>query len=336
MSKMTDHTPIPPTHSHRPIVIIGSILAIIIIAGSIIAAYQAGFNFNNLRTSLGQLASRIGGANLYIDLDTAKLPADGKSQATIEVELINSQASVSASIISGDGQINRSDTDTEQVHFTYTAGTRIGNVTILVKAGALEEQIAIELVEAIQPVTPTITDPPDGSEINEPYPTVTGTGPANTKIAITNNGGLNTTTKTNEQGHFQVQLERPLYNGQHTLIAMATSDLGMTSSPSNLVTITIATDPVTLDVNNLRVVPKSPPVGESFAVFVPASIGTTRVILEIAGRNLELFDYNESSIFTGVFASPDQPGVYFGDIILVDVAGNANRFEQLIRLSVVS
>jgi len=267
---------------------------------------------------------------------SAKLPADGKSQTTITAKLINSQVQVTASIIRGDGQIVRGESTGGKTEFTYTAGGQVGKTDILVKAGSLEEAITIELAEAVKPAAPQITNPPDGSEIKDPYPTINGTGPANIKVLITNNGNSNTTTSTNDQGQFKVKLEQPLYSGRHTLTAVAVSDLGVASDLSNLVTITVTTNPITLDVANIRIIPRNILVSESFAVFVPTSLNTTKVLVEIAGQTYELFDYNKSSVFTNTLPAPDQPGVYVGNIVLVDVANNSSRFEKAIRISVTS
>lgn len=333
---MTDKFSNPPPGPRRVLAVLGAILAVVIISGSIIAAQQAGFSFASLSRGLGQAIGRIGGANLVVTTGSAKLPADGKSQTTLTAELINSQTRVTASIISGDGQIARGESTDGKTKFTYTAGGQVGKTNILVKAGSLEETITIELAEAAKPAAPKITDPPDGSEIKDPYPTISGTGPANTRVLITNNGNSNTTASTNDQGQFKVKLERPLYNGQHTLTAVAVSDLGVASDPSNLVTITVATNPITLDVANIRIVPRTILVGESFAVFVPTSLNTTRVLVEIASQTYELFDYNKSSVFTNTLPAPDQPGVYVGNIVLVDIANNSSRFEKAIRISVTS
>ncbi len=316
--------------------VIGGLLGIIIIAGSILAAQQAGFSLAGVSRGLGQIIGHIGGANLIVTPGSLKMPADGKSQATIEAKLTSSKVKVTAQLISGDGQITRGDTESDTTTFVYTAGGKVGQTTLLIKAGTLEETVEIELAEAVQPTTPAITSPPDGSEINDSRPLVSGTGPAKTKITITNNGSPNTSTTTDDAGHFQVQLERPLYNGKHTLAAIAVSELGVASPPSNLVTVTVSTEPITLDSANIRLVPSSVTTGSSFAVFVPTSLNTTKVLVEIAGQTYELFDHNKSSVFIGTLPAPDEPGVYMGNILLVDAAGNSTRFEKLLRLSVTS
>lgn len=332
------NTPTPSANAkpRRVLLIISGVLGIIIIAGSILAAQQAGFSIAGLSHALGQIISHIGGANLVVTSSATKLPADGQSQMTIEAKLVNTRTRVTAQIISGDGQIAQGDTQDDTTVFVYTAGQQTGQTTILIKAGALEEDVVVELVEPIQPGIPVITNPPDGSETNDPYPLVSGTGPAQNKITITNNGSVNTTTTADDQGHFQVKLERPLYNGKHTLAATATNDLGITSSPSHLITITVTTEPITLDIDHIRVVPDVITAGGSFAVFVPTSLNTNKVLVEIAGGTYELFDYNKSSVFMNTLPAPDQPGAYVGNIILIDIAGNSTRFEKLLRLSVTS
>nr|AQS30629.1 hypothetical protein [uncultured bacterium]AQS31151.1 hypothetical protein [uncultured bacterium] len=309
---------------------------IIIIGGSIWGLNQSGVNGRQMFYRISQFTTRLFGFNLLVKVDRTTLPADGQSQTTITATLIHLRQTVTASIIQGDGQIQRTPTTENPYQFTYTAGTNPGEVIILVKAGALEQTVKITLAVATIPATPIIISPPDGSAIDTPKPELSGTGLPNTKIIITDNGAVNTTTTTDTNGQFRVHLTEPLYNGQHTLSATAVSDLGINSPISNLVTVTVKTEPVKLDTSNIRISPNRAVAGSSFGLFVPASLNTTKVIAEFEGKTYELFDHNQSSIFTGTLLAPNQPGAYSISLVLTDQAGNTSRFDQIVRLTVIS
>lgn len=314
-----------------------SVLLVIIIAGSIVGMNQAGFSISETLNNLGQSFVRIGGANLVVTVEDKVMPADNKSQTTIHTETIGSKTSTTASILQGSGTIQASATDKSNgADFIYTAGPQLGKVEILIKSGGLEHTINIQLVEVVTPDSPHITSPSDGTTVSESYPTVTGTGMPNTKIIITNNGNQNTITTTDASGNFSIQLSKPLYNGQHTLVATAINELKITSPLSNLITISVKTLPAKLDTQNIRISPNPVLANKIFGVFVPASLNAKKVIVEFNNQTFELFDYNKSSIFTGSLLAPLESGVYFGNIVLTDIAGNTTRFEQVIKVPVKS
>ena len=316
--------------------VLGALL-VIIIAGSIVGLNQAGFSVTETLHDFGQVFSRVGGANLVVTIEDKILPADGKSQTTIHTEVIGSKTPITASILQGAGTIQRTATDKDTViDFIYTAGPQLGMVKILIQSGSLEHTANIQLAEAVTPATPQITSPSDGVEITESYPSVSGTGAPETKIIITNNGNQNTITQTDTSGNFTVKLSKPLYNGQHTLAAVAINELKITSPLSNLITVSVKTTPAKLDTNNIRISPNPAIAGKIFGVFVPASLNAEKVIVEFNGQTFELFDHNQSSIFTGSLLAPLESGVYFGNIVLTDEAGNTTRFEQVIRVPVKS
>ena len=309
---------------------------LIIIGGSIWALNQSGINGHQAFYQIGQFTTRLFGFNLIVKLDKPVLPADSQSQAVITATLVHLRQTVTASIIQGDGQIQRTPTTEEPYQFTYTAGATPGEVTILVNAGALEQTVKITLAVATIPASPVLISPPDGSTIDVPKPEVSGTGLPNTKIIITDNGLINTTTTTDANGQFRTRVTEPLYNGQHTLSATAVSDLGINSPVSNLVSVVVKTEPVQLDTTNIRISPSRVIAGNSFGLFVPSSLNTSKVTAELEGRTHELFDHNQSSIFTGTLLAPNQPGAYSISLVLTDQAGNASRFNQIVQLTVVS
>ncbi|AKM84520.1 TPA: hypothetical protein DHW58_00745 [Patescibacteria group bacterium] len=327
----------PPRFQPSPILYSAIALAVVIvIVGSIVAVAQSGISGRQVFSQINQTLTRVLGWNLVVKVDRDTLPADGQSQAVITVTPTRSRQTVTASLIQGDGNIARTPSADQPYIFTYTAGTTTGKTLILIKSGSIEQTVTITLAEATIPATPVLTSPPDGVAIDTPKPEVVGTGLPNIKIIITNNGTVNTTTHTDANGQFRVHLDEPLYNGQHTLSAVAVSDLGISSPVSNLVTITVQTAPVKLDTANIRLVPSRPIAGESFGLFVPSSLNTAKVVAELEGRSFELFDHNDSSIFTGTLPAPEQPGTYSISLTATDLAGNTSRFDRLIRLTVVS
>lgn len=313
-----------------------ALAGMIIIGGSIWVITSSGTAGRQLVYQFTQFTARLFSAGFVVKLDRTILPADGHAQTLITVTAPRGRRAVTASIIQGDGQILRTPTDSEPYQFTYTASTSPGEVSILFKAGTAEQTVRLTLAPATIPATPVLTAPPDGSTLTAPKPEVVGTGLPNIQIVITDNGHPNTTTRTDANGQFRIHLDEPLYNGQHTLSAIAVSDLGIESPPSNLITVTVTTEPVKLDTNNIRLYPTRIPVNSSFAVFVPASLNTAKVTAEFEGRTIELFDYNGSSVFVGTLPTPAQPGTYSITLVLTDEAGNTSRFDRLVRVTVVS
>ncbi|MFH0905696.1 MAG: hypothetical protein V1826_03195 [bacterium] len=316
------------------------IALVIVIVGSMVAVSQTGITWATIQHDTEQFVVRLGGANLIAQVDRTILPADGKSQSVIQITPLHTSNPITVNILKGGGQIEQQTTPTGEatntIRFTYIAAGEPGDVIIRFRSGALEQLVAIKLVQAVAPTPPAITSPPDKTLVSSGQPEVIGTGPVSTKIIVTDNGETNTTTQTDERGNFQTHLEKPLYNGQHTLGATAVSPLGMLSPTSNLVTITVKTDPVQLDQVNIRITPKKVVAGSSFGLFVPASLNAAKVVVEIAGGSYQLFDYNKSSIFSAALPAPDQPGTYLGDLIVTDNSGNSTRFAKVVNLVVVS
>lgn len=329
-------TPNLPNSSPRRIIIFAvSGAALIILAGSVFALNQAGIGLAAFASAVGETVSRLAGANLTVKIDRTTLPADGKTTTIIHVTTTNPDLPVTAELI-GSGQIHHTGTNNEESQFTYTTGTLPGVVTIDIRSGSLTETVQLTLMEAVAPATPVLVAPTDKTSTSNPIPEVSGTGPANTKILITDNGTTNTTTRTDDKGNFRVTLEKPLYGGQHTLAAIATSDLGVNSMVSNLTTITILVEPVKLDSNHIRVSPNRPIAGESFGLFVPASLNTAKITAEIQGRSYTLTDLHQTSVFTGTLAAPDSAGSYSINLTLFDLAGTATRFDRALNILVTS
>ncbi|RLC37451.1 hypothetical protein DRH29_01845 [candidate division Kazan bacterium] len=326
----------PQANRHRILYIALGIIGLIILIGSTVAVAQTGVSLQTLKNSISQLAAHLGGSDLLVQVEHSQLPADGKSQSKIWVTPINTSSPLTANIIRGDGRVELLEHKDNNIQFIYTAGSNPGKSVIVFTSGILRQTTTIELIQSEVPPAPTITSPPDKSQINNSKPEIIGAGAQNTKIIITDNGKHNTITKTDEHGHFQTHLDKPLYNGQHTLAAIAINDLGIESATSNLVTITIKTDPAGIDRANIRIIPARVVAGESFAIFVPASLNAAKVTVEMAGQTYELFDFNKTSVFVATLPAPTEPGIYVGDVIVADVSGNISRFDNTISITVIS
>lgn len=325
-----------PSSSPRRIIIFAvSGAALIIIAGSVFALNQAGIGLAAFAGIVSETVSRLAGANLIVKVDRTTLPADGSASTIIHVTTTNQDLPVTAQVIGG-GRITNTSTTASETQFTYTAGTVTGLATIEIHSGSLTETVEINLAEAVTPTAPILTSPTDRATTTNPIPEVSGTGPANTKILITTNGTENTTTQTDGSGNFKVVLAKPLYGGQHTIAAIAISDIGVQSPVSNLITITIETEAVKLDTNHIRVSPNHPVANGSFGLFIPVSLNTSRVTAELQGRTFELTDLHKTSVFTGTLASPEQAGTYSIDLTLFDLAGTATHFDRAYSILVVS
>lgn len=329
----------PPATSPAPRRILSLAIGgatLVIVIGSLIALNQSGVSPAVFASMINEAVSRLAGANLIVQADRTVLPADGQTTTAIHAETANSNLTVTATIISGSGAIATAATTPGSAVFTYTTGITVGQVVIEVTAGSLTQTVELELREAVIPATPILIAPSDDSTTNNPKPEVAGTGPLNTKILITDNGNTNTIGTTDDQGNFRFTLDQPLYAGRHTLAAIAKTELGVLSQVSNLVTLTVQAEPLRIDIAHIRTSPTRPVAGDSFGLFVPASLNTAKVTVELQGQTFELYDLHSTSVFSGTLPSPQQPGVITVNLIAYDAAGNATRFDNTISIVVSS
>lgn len=328
--------PRTPNSPRRFIILAVSGAALLILGGSLIALDQIGIGPRVLAQYINEGISRLAGADLIVKADQTLLPADGQTHTVIQASSTNLNLPITAQLLSGSGTIATTASSPGAATFTYAAGTITGEAIVLIKSGSLTQEVKFTLAEAVTPATPVITAPPDGSTTSDPKPEIAGTGPASTKILITDNGTSNTATQTDDKGNFRIQLEHPLYSGKHTLAAVAQNYLGVVSATSNLVTITVKAEPVQLDLAHLRTSPSKIAAGASFGLFVPASLNTARVTAELQGKIFELQDLHHTSIFSGTLPAPDQPGSFTLNFITYDAAGNATRFDRAANLTIIS
>lgn len=309
---------------------------VIIILGSLFALNTTPNSLANLGSSLLHRMAFLTHSNLVVKIDHTKLAANGTSQTTVTASHPYISSPITASVISGSGTINKLSQTKGKASFTYTSGTQPGTVEIMFRLNNIEEIATLELLEAVAPASPQILNPPTNSSTNLLKPEIVGTGPVDTRITISNNGQINTTTRTNANGVFRVKLERALTNGDQTLTATAISDLDIASQPSAPVLVKVEAEPLKYDANNIRFSPDKILAGSSFAPFIPVSLNTEKVLIELEGSTYQLSDPNDVSIFSRSLPAPAQPGSYSATLILVDAADIPTRFEGALQFSVVT
>ncbi len=326
----------PKRPSPRPIILATGGAVLLILVGSFVAFNQAGLTPAALAGFVSESFSRLIGADLIVSVDQSILPADGKTSTFIYATNTNPDLPITAELVSGSGTLKTSDTKAGKTTFTYTTGKSIGEVSIIITSGSLTQNISLTLQEAIVPATPTLSSPTDKTTTSNPYPEVSGTGPANTKILITDNGNVNSVTRTDGQGNFRITIEKALYGGKHTLAAIAQSELGVVSIVSNLATITVEAEPIKLDFSHIRTSPTRIIAGDSFGLFVPASLNTSRMTAELQGKTYELQNLHKTSIFTATLPAPEQAGTGTINLVGYDLAGSPTKFDKALSILIVS
>lgn len=309
---------------------------IIIILGSL-------FALNTTPNSLSSIGSSILGkldflthSNLVVKIDHTKLAANGTSQTSITASHPYLDSPITASVVSGSGTINKTSQTKEKASFTYTSGTQAGPVEILFELNNIKETVTLELLDAVAPASPQILNPPTNSSTNLLKPEIIGTGPADTRITISNNGQINTTTRTNANGVFRAKLDKALTNGDQTITATAINDLDIASQPSAPILLKVESEPLKYDANNIRLSPDKILAGSSFAPFIPVSLNTEKVLVELEGSTYQLSDPNDVSIFSRSLPAPAEAGSYSATLILVDAADIPTRFEGALQFTVVT
>lgn len=321
---------------HQRIFLIGLSLALAAVIGGSYFALSGNQIFASVSDKLLNSLDSLTNTNLIIKADRTKLAANGLSQTPIVASHPNPPTPITAKIIAGNGTINKVSEQESLAKFVYTAGTAVGTATVEFTTGNIIESIDIELLPATPPAAPELLSPPTNSSGSQLRPEIIGTGPADTRIAISVNGQINTTTRTDKEGAFRLRLEKALGNGQQNITAVAVNDLDIASPVSNALVLNIQSQPMTYDAEHMRFSPLRIIAGDAFAVFIPASLNTEKVLLEIEGTTYELTDPNGSSVFSRTLPSPDLAGNYSANLILVDPANNQTRFDNAIRFTVYS
>ena len=319
----------------RKIFIVSLSLALLILVASGIWALTGGTNWNNVTDKINESLNTLTETNLVIKTDKTRLAANGLSQTKITAQYPKAIGDITAEVTAGSGTIQKQNQVESAAIFTYTSGTVPGSVEITFKANTITERLYLELHDPTAPTAPQILSPTAGSSTNILKPEIIGTGPANTRIIISNNGQPNTSTTTDSKGAFKVRLERALTDGEQTLTAVSINDLDIGSPNSNSVTISVKTEPLTYDRNNIRVSPSPVVANQSFGIFIPVSLNTEKVQIEFQDTTYELTDFNGSSIYSKTLPAPTNPGSYSANLLLIDAADGVTRFDGAIQITVV-
>ncbi len=307
------------------------LLAVLFIAsGTLFMLQPQLFSLNSAK----QFTANLFGSNLIVKVDRTVLAANGTSQTRIVAEAESSDDTLKAEIVNGGGKIEAGKRNGATSEFIYTSGTAPAKVLITISGSRTSRDVELTLVEPVIPAIPQIVSPPDNSELTTPRPEISGIGPANHRIILSNNGAPNTITKTDDKGNFKVKLEKALANGQHSLSAIAVNDLDLSSPPSNLIKLLLRGEPLKVDTANIRFTPPRIIAGESFGLFVPASLNTEKVLVELEGKTYTMSDIHGSSIFNATLPAPTIAGAYSLNIILQDAGGAPTRFDGLIKINV--
>lgn len=326
--------PQPLRPVHQRIFIAGFSLALVAILIGSYLAFNGSASLANVSNKLLDSLDSLTSTNLIIKADKVRLAANGLSQTAIIASHPNPPTPITARIVSGDGVIHKTSEQSTSAKFVYTSGTLLGPVTIEFATGNILETIELQLVAATQPPPPELLSPPNESSGSQLRPEIIGTGPADTRIAISVNGQINTTSRTDKQGNFHIRLEKALGNGQQNITAVAINDLDIVSNVSNTLILHIQSQPMTYDAKHVRITPDRIIANGTFAVFIPASLNTETVLVELEGTTYQLTDSNGSSIFSRTLPSPAAAGSYSANLILVDPANNQTRFDGVLRFTV--
>ncbi|GAA4363055.1 hypothetical protein GCM10023185_31480 [Hymenobacter saemangeumensis] len=98
-------------------------------------------------------------------------------------------------------------------------------------------------IDRVAPPAPVLLTPPNGSTLNNPTPSYTGTGEAGTTIIIIVDGSPIGTTPADAAGNWSFTQPSALTQGAHTARATATDAAGNISPSSNTNTFTVDTVP---------------------------------------------------------------------------------------------
>lgn len=326
--------PQPLRPVHQRIFITGFSLALVAILIGSYLAFNGSASFANVSDKLLDSLDSLTSTNLIIKADKVKLAANGQSQTTIVASHPNPPTPITARIVNGSGAITKLSEQATSAKFTYTSGLSVDPVRIEFTTGNIIESIDLELLAATPPPAPQLLSPPNNSSGSQLRPEIIGTGPVDTRIAISVNGQINTTSRTDKQGSFHIRLEKALGNGQQNITAVAINELDIVSNVSNTLVLQIQSQPMTYDAQHIRITPDRIIANESFAVFIPASLNTEKVLVELEGTTYQLIDSNGSSIFSRTLPSPANAGSYTANLILVDPANNQSRFDNVLRFTV--
>lgn len=155
----------------------------------------------------------------------------GEPNAAIDVVVDEKKYATKASS-AGDWRCEVSETLVEDVHIISAKQTdQAGNVS--------PEKVSLFTVKTVQPPAPAIEDPANGTFIREASPVITGSGQQNCTIQA-HIGGKVYTTKTANDGRWEMKIPQPLLEGPNTIKFYQSDEAGNVSSSVDL-TLTVDT-----------------------------------------------------------------------------------------------
>ncbi|HWJ65644.1 MAG TPA: Ig-like domain-containing protein [Nocardioides sp.] len=157
---------------------------------------------------------------------TPTITGTGEPGATVEVSIDG--VVVGTTTVGEDGTWSFTPTDpladgSHTVTATQTDGA--GNTS------AVSEPVTI-VVDTTAPAAPEITSVADGDVLDDPTPTISGTGEPGATVEVSIDGVVVGTAEVAADGTWSVDVTSPLADGPHTVEATQTDDAGNTSAPT--------------------------------------------------------------------------------------------------------
>jgi len=291
-----------------------------------------------VRNAFAKLISQ----ELEASLEKEFLPADGKSTVVLSASLNTGGPaeakemlpSLEVEVLEGDLTLLKKEEKELFTLYTFQAGTKPGRAKLEIKAGLLKKTLSLALFDPTPPSPPTIEAPQNESVLGNTRPSVAGSAQAHSTITLFIDAFENGRAETDDKGLFSVTPETPLKNGPHLIRLVAENRYGIKSLPSESIKITIDTQALEVDLDNLRLEPNPVSRGEMVNLFVPASLETSELFVILSNTQYELKNRYQSSVFSGRIIAPKTPGNYPLTLLAYDKAKNTTFFSNVATLNV--
>ncbi|NNC02241.1 OmpA family protein [Corallococcus exiguus] len=170
----------------------------------------------------------------------------------------------------------------------------------------------------LTPPTVAISTPVDGSTVNTPNVTVTGTSTGATSVTLTYNGTNYGPIPVDGSGNWSYPLPVTLPEGPITVTAVSTDAAGNTSTPDDITFTVDLTDPeveITAPVDGTT-------VASSTVTVTGTSVGATSVTLTFEGNDYGPIAVDASGNWSYALPGPLADGTYTVTAVATDAAGN--------------
>ncbi|WP_434299375.1 adventurous gliding motility protein AgmC [Corallococcus exiguus] len=170
----------------------------------------------------------------------------------------------------------------------------------------------------LTPPTVAISTPVDGSTVNTPNVTVTGTSTGATSVTLTYNGTDYGPIPVDGSGNWSYPLPVTLPEGPITVTATATDAAGNTSTPDDITFTVDLTDPeveITAPVDGTT-------VASSTVTVTGTSVGATSVTITFEGNDYGPIAVDASGNWSQALPGPLADGTYTVTAVATDAAGN--------------